>query len=270
MAKKGRPKKPGDRYPCGQLKDAIAPTLAFRSREYLMKLAGDPSLGSEGGRLFRFGRITAEQYSGVLKYAEVAGRAAFYSGGRRYAKSPSYELGFRGAEGREGSDVFDDVEARRTTLEGRPVYSDYELRAIDAEDKYVSLKFDLCKEWTRTQIEALERVCIDDEAPDPILLHTNENKEMVLCRMLNSVAASFGTASAPKKNKQKKTNNNKVANLRPQKQKPLREMDYALAMMQRLRPDLEHECLLVEWNNFCALRDRDHFRNQRNNRLGAI
>ncbi len=272
MAKRGRPKKPGERYPGGQLKhiDTIAPTLLHRIREHGAKFGIDAKLSTELGRQLLLERINAAQAAGGFKYGEIAGRAAFYNGGRRYAKSPSYEFGFRGAEGREGSDVFDDIEARRPEVDGRRIYSDYELRAIDAEDKYVDLQFELCKEWTRAQIFALERVCIDDEAPDPILLHLDRNKETVLRRMLNSVVAHFGLTGAPKKNKNNKTSK-PVTSLRPQnKTKAPREMDLVLSMIARLRPDLSADHRAVEWHNFCALRERENFRSARNNQIGAL
>ncbi len=261
MAKRGRPKKDGERYPCGQIKpknETISPTIIQRIREHGLKFGVDAKLSTELGRLLLLDRITATQAAGGFKYAEIVGRAAFYNGGRRYAKSPSYELGFRGAEGREGADVFDDVEAHRIDDP-----SEYELRAIDAENKYRDLQFELIKHWNRSDIAVLERLCVDDEAINPTLLPTIRN-------MLDAIITHFGTAAAPKKNKNKKTQKPIIA-LRPQtKTKPAGEMDLALSMMARLRPDLDRECLTVEWNNFCALRAREHFRNQRQNRIGAI
>ncbi len=262
MAKKGRPSnKNATRYPCGQIKretDTIAPTLIYRIREHATKFGLDAKLSTELGRLLLLERINAGQAAGGFKYAEIVGRAAYYDGGRRFAKSPSYEMGFRGAETREGSDVFDDIEARRTA---EP--SEYELRAFDAENKYRALQFQLTRQWNRSDLAVLERLCVDDEAINPTLMPT-------IRKMLDAIVAHFGTAAAPKKNKNKKTQKPIIA-LRPQtKTKPAGEMDLALSMMARLRPDLDRDRLTVEWNNFCALRAREHFRNQRQNRIGAI
>ncbi len=275
MAKRGRPKKDGDRYDNGRLKwrkmesDIIAPTLLHRIRTNAEELGLDPKLEHETGRLFLLRRMTAGEASVAHKIAEIYGRAEFYDGRRRVTKSPSYEMGFRSAETRECSNVADDAETSRHTP------TDFETRAMAADESFRSLKHEI--RITRVAdphihsdfvygsrlISAIEQLCVDEEPISPAVLPD-------VCLVLTALIPYFGTERAPKKGKQKKMTNKITPVRREIKERPLREIDYGMAMLARMRPDLDRDFLLKEWHNFCALRDRDVFRQQRGNDLGVI
>src|SRR5215467_12671455 len=96
----------GPRYPCGRRKsvgDVRAPTLWRRIKDNGIALGLDRRLGSEVGRLSLLGELTDTEAATAFLIAEIYGRFERYSGKRRTAHSPSYDIG-RGAEPTEDHD----------------------------------------------------------------------------------------------------------------------------------------------------------------------
>ena len=256
--KRGRPRKDGPRYANGHLKpvnNSISPTLAHRSRQLALKAAADPRLGSELGRLFLDERITSSQYAAGLKLAELYGRVSYYDGTKRSVKSSSYEMGFHQAMRESDTDVrlVDGYGKSAEASLADP--TQYEISAMKAEEDFRAVR----RLWPDRARYIIERLCVDDE---PL----TEPAVNVAKSMLDDLIKHFGTAPAPKK---ERAAPKKVVKIR-ESIRPLREIDYGMSMLQRLRPDLSRDYLLAEWNNFDALRNRDVFRSQRENRIGAI
>lgn len=178
----GRPRKIGERYPNGRLKQgrdqavsvvgssSISPTTVHRIREHARALGLDPRLGTELGRLVLFEQITSLEAAAGFRMAEVYGRFERQHGRRRATKSPSYEIGFGGRGGDNEED--------------------------NAEKPFMALQEHL-KVFPPRARDELERLCVDDQPIGPAGL---SDVRAMLTRMgkdhFKMQAAAFATGAA--------------------------------------------------------------------------
>ena len=98
----GRPRKPGVRYPSGDLRkkpaEGIAPALWGRIRSIVAKVAGDGKLESEVGRLAFLGEFTNVQAAAAFKVGDIYRAYHRTKRLKDFPKSPNYEQGFGSAD----------------------------------------------------------------------------------------------------------------------------------------------------------------------------
>jgi hypothetical protein len=98
---KGRPRKLGERTPCGALKrvvdNGLTPTAIKRISEDLARGSGDRRFESEVARLLFEKKLNDREAAAAFKVGEIYGRYERLHGRRRSAVSPSYTIGRSGA-----------------------------------------------------------------------------------------------------------------------------------------------------------------------------
>lgn len=92
-AKRGRPAKAGDRFPCGRLRPETFVSGAEWQR--LRRVSRDPRLESELGRLGFLGALSPVEVACGEYIANTYGRLDAALERRRHCRSPSYEQGRR-------------------------------------------------------------------------------------------------------------------------------------------------------------------------------
>jgi hypothetical protein len=92
MARRGRPKKPGARYPGGQLK-AETGGITGTALQRLRALGSNPLLETQVGRLLFLEELRPIDAQTAFRIAEIYGRYDRALGRRRSVASPSYEAG---------------------------------------------------------------------------------------------------------------------------------------------------------------------------------
>lgn len=172
---KGRPRKQGERYPGGKLKEPpkleylreISPTEVRRIGDHAATVAGDRRLGGEVGRLLLIRQLSTMEAAAAWRIAEIYGRFEHFSGRCRSTRSPAYEMGVRST-----GDTKDAGEAERTAF---GAWNDLQA-FIDVKwpmRPFVSKKFpERTKERgggspVRNMIETL---CVDDRCIGPAAL----------------------------------------------------------------------------------------------------
>ena len=142
MAKTGRARRDGERYPSGKLKpveqqNLLAPTEVRRIIDMAKRKATDPILGTVLGWLRLHGELTDRQVSAATRYATLRGVHARVMGfPPRSAASPSYQVGYGEAGGPE-----DEAKIVRIVREYRR----------------------MCFLLSKANQQLLDRICIDDE-----------------------------------------------------------------------------------------------------------
>jgi hypothetical protein len=263
MAKKGRKRKENvERYANGRIKrtadgqaqltyrDTLAPTLVRRMLDEELKRCSDPRFGTQLGRLYLRGEILAAEYQAGVKVAEIYHRVAANNGVRRAARSANWEIESFGSERRIGTEVRDSAE--ETHEDATP----YEQRTMAGDKAYKAL----CGLFPYRERFALERLCIEDQA-------LTSSEIMTARDALQKLVLHFGTSAAPKKEKKPPKTSVPVVRMRP---KVTHEVDHFVSALQGLLPDLSRDCLMDAWSKFCALRDREVYRSQREYAVGAI
>ncbi len=100
MAKRGRPRKPGERYECGKLKkpggESVSPAQWQRICNDAVILTKDTRLASAIGRLSFHRELTARQSAAAFRIGQVYGAFEALHGASRQIRSPGYEIGHRG------------------------------------------------------------------------------------------------------------------------------------------------------------------------------
>jgi hypothetical protein len=173
--KRGRRALPGERYPCGRKRpgEDRGGALWRRIADHGEKLALDPRLGSELGRLRHFGELSNLQASAGSRVGEIYGRYERLKHLHRSTASPSYRIGFG-----ESDDPTGPEELRR-----------FEQRVRRAQRAFLRLQ----EEIQARDLKALiEEVCVDDRPINPTRLDD-------LRAMLDHLAVHFGMSDrAPK------------------------------------------------------------------------
>lgn len=160
MTVAGRPRSSGERYPGGSLKPAGA-AVTLGNLHRLRAVSRDPLLGTSIGRLLFLGSLTTREADAAFMVAEIYGRFHRAMGIRRSAPSPSYQRGFGIGERHDSADDhrrnqrairrFDELMERIEALDGDPASPTLRRRK-------------------GRLLKMLERVCVDDCAPEPLQL----------------------------------------------------------------------------------------------------
>ncbi len=146
MARRGRPKKPGPRYPGGQLK-AESAGITGTALQRLRALGSNPLLETQVGRLLFLEELRPIDAQTAFRIAEIYGRYDRALGRRRSTASPSYEVG----RGRDVGLAESDSQRSRAESAAR------RFGALQAEIK-------LCPRGVKP---ALEELCVEDRPCPP-------------------------------------------------------------------------------------------------------
>jgi hypothetical protein len=150
---KGRPRKPGERTPCGALKrigEGLTPTAIKRIMTNLELGAHDERrFKSQVGMLLFEKKLNQREASVAFRVAEIYGRFERLHGQRRSAVSPSYMIGRGGApELADERMTGDQIGAR-------------EKRERNIEAAFIDLQDEIASE-PRDARDAFERLCVED------------------------------------------------------------------------------------------------------------
>ena len=145
MARRGRPKKPGRRFPGGQLKAETA-GITVTSLQRLRSLGTLPMLETQVGRMLFLGELRPIDMDTAHRMAEIYGRYDRAMGRRRSAASPAYEAG------RAGRGAFESEDAAARAAAAMRAYGD-----LQAELR-------LCPRGVRAPLEEL---CVEDRPCPP-------------------------------------------------------------------------------------------------------
>jgi hypothetical protein len=140
---RGRPRKSGERTPCGALKrhdDGISVAMWQRIKADGIRLGMDPRLGTQLGRLGVIGDLSAAQVTAGFRVAEIYRKFERHHGRRRSIRSPTYNESCRG----------------RSTA-GEPGQG----QIIAAGRDFLALQ-DLLSPYPTGARAALEGLCVDD------------------------------------------------------------------------------------------------------------
>jgi hypothetical protein len=143
MARRGRPKKAGGRFPSGRLRPESA-GVTYAALQRLRSLGTNQILETQVGRLLFLDELTLDQARAAWHIAEIYGRHDRAMGRRRAVASPSYEVG----RGRDTGLVESEDEAERVQR---------------ARRAYARLQAALAA-CPRGVKPALEELCIEDRA----------------------------------------------------------------------------------------------------------
>jgi hypothetical protein len=144
LGKRGAKKKPGPRYPGGQIKPEGAGVTGTQLQR-LRAVSKDPLLATQLGRLLFLEEITRAEYDTGVRVAEIYGRYERTIGRRRSVASPHYEAG-------RGRVTGEDDLARERAKAAAKAWG-----ILQAEIK-------LCPRGVR---DAIEELCVEDRACPP-------------------------------------------------------------------------------------------------------
>jgi hypothetical protein len=163
-----------DRYPSGDKKPGIAPTVFFRIREHGVRLGLDPRLATVLGRMGMFKELSEPEVDAGFRIGEIYGRYEMLKGiPRRSAASPSYERGFGAKEVIDTARMLPD-----------------ELKKHNRAVKKATKAFDKLQAWLpiHEDLALIERVCCDNQEINPTL-------RPQLAALLHAVAVRMGLAN---------------------------------------------------------------------------
>lgn len=246
--KTGPKKKHGDRYACGKLKptgDPIQPAAWERIRSEVVKFARDQRLGSQVGRLSFHKQLTDAQTAAAFRVAAIYGSFDRWHGRRRSARSPSYEMGYRG----DSSEVADELMSPEARADRD--------RAMRAADEAFGELQDELESWPRADRDALERLCVDDRA-------LVEDELIRVRAILTELTQFFGQTSKKRKRTRTRVQARPEAAPAPAPgpARPARtDPDKAawIKAMKIMRPDLDDDRLEEAYRLLAALREREAF-----------
>ncbi len=270
--RKGRPRKAGDRTPCGALKrvadNGLTPTAIKRITEDLARGAGDKRFESEVARLLFEKKLNDREAAAAFKVGEIYGRYERLHSKRRSAVSPSYMIGRTGAPELADERMTSDQIAAR------------EKRERDTEAAFLAIQDEIPSYPPRWRA-ILEHLCVEN-------LHVPEIWLPELRWMLEKIAKAArvpgqkgakagergGTGAA--KQPQGTLSRPKGTDVRPNGTAspsivPRQSFDHHsgddrdawLTVARKLRPDLDDMALLEAYRFQGALRDRAVFMRER-------
>lgn len=271
--KKGRPAKAGERYACGKLKptgDPISGAAWQRIRADAVKVVRDERLASEVGRLSFHKEISDAQAAAAFRVGAIYGLFdRDHHGKPRFARSPSYELGFSGSVGAteeliDAEILRDRVRRERATLEAFTALQD-EFALWEFNRDRLSVRPEKALEHhgatRRTPRLLVEAVCVDDRTIAP-------HELPVLSWALDRLVSFFGSSQSRKK-KKRKAKGKYVAHAVAggHKERSPEEIDRSVQekFIRALRPDLADGDVAKALTIHTALRDRERF-NERKTR----
>jgi hypothetical protein len=170
--RRGRPARPGERFPSGDRRDADdarAGTLWRRIVDHGTMAGVDPRLATQVGRLRLLREITDTQAAAADLVGRIYGRYERLKGLYRSTRSPSYQLG--AARGWRPDDV-DDAEAE-----------------AKADAVYRRLLDECIPLFPRETRDAIEQLCVEDRHVGALMLPQ-------VRAVLDRVAQEFGLESS--------------------------------------------------------------------------
>lgn len=265
----GRKRKPGARYPNGDLKpqgEPIVPAVWGRMRSEAAKTFDNPRLVSEVGRLSFHREITDQQAATAFRISEIYSNFERAREMHRSARSPNYERGF----GRSGdSDELvtgpdcqvksaNDLPNIEDLPDGDPLKKKMRA-ALAAHEAFWNLQAELVH-MTPPQRHMLEALCIDDR-------HLTRDELWKVKELLDWLADRIGKSASKRKAKRAERN---ARLLRP-KAKPepasrvapkAKPSEHAAlrAILAKLRPDLNNHALEQVGATYDLLREREKHR----------
>lgn len=257
----GRKRKLGPRYPNGDLKpqtgnEPVVPAIWQRIRTEAVKLAGDPRLATEIGRLSFHRELSDLQTTVALRIADIYANFEAAKQISRHARSPNYESGSRGS-GNEDEIV---TLERMETLDDDDPLKKRMRAALAASEAFAELQKHM-RALTTPQIEMIERLCVDDR-------HLDKCEVWIVADLLEYLGRRFKVANSEKKARRAERRTKllrpkaQLAPVSPKKshETPAKDRAFAL-LLHALRPDLDHEGLKEARRMFGVLEDRERFRN---------
>jgi len=260
MAKRGRPRKTGERYPSGDLKHRpevkpISPALWQRIVQHGKMLGLDERLASELGRLNRFGELTAAQTVAGMRIGEIYGCYEGLKGLKRSVRSPSYNVGFGDAS----------IAEELLTPEG--------LKNLEARIRSATEQFQRLVGFTGERgvfvpgeipvrlLAPVEMLCVEDRAISPVLLPD-------IRTLFDRLASNWRIAGA----KRVRTPQPRAAPAREPAAKPRVDLDRTVweSALRRLRPDLKPEQVRGAYGLVQALKQRAIFRRAKGEPEGNV
>lgn len=252
----GRKRKPGARYPNGDLKpqgEPIVPAVWTRIRTEAAKLADDRRLSSEVGRLSFHREITDLQAATAFRIGEIYNNFARAKQLSRSARSPNYERGFGRSEDDDALIWSWDIDI---LVDGDPLKK--KMRAARAaQEKFDELQEEM-KALTIPQRHMLERLCVDDG-------HLTRDELWTVRGILDAFATRIGKSASRRKAKRAERN---TRLLRPKssitapatrvtKREPPPDHAVLKAVLKMLRPDLDDHALAKVCATADTLKDRE-------------
>ncbi len=256
---KGRPRKAGDRTPCGALKrvadNGLTPTAIKRITEDLARGAGDKRFESEVARLLFEKKLNDREAAAAFKVGEIYGRYERLHSKRRSAVSPSYMIG------RTGAPELADERMTSEQIAAR------EKRERDTEAAFMAIQDEIPAYPPRWRA-ILEHLCVEN-------LHVPEIWLPELRWMLEKIAKAArvpgqkgAKAAQSVQNKSVFRANGAISALKIADSPKIvpRQADDRnawLTVARKLRPDLDDMALLEAYRFQGALRDRAAFMRER-------
>lgn len=252
--RRGRPPKPGARYPSGKLKPVPRPdgepmsaTAVQRLLRDWKALGIDQRMASQVGRLLCLREFTAYHAAVGFRIAAVYARFEREHGKRRSVRSPSYEISYGGGLAWDDADDF----------------------GLDAERDFFSLQKLIPGQWRA----AIEQLCVEDRSISSLILDEirsvlEEIGEFLgMKRTGQEDAARYGAKTRARHGLPLHFNAHEATAGADQpdgdaSEKPKSERKISIdelfwvETMQRLRPDLDREQLHEAYLFMSALRDR--------------
>jgi hypothetical protein len=111
----------------------------------------------------------------------------------------------------------------------------------------------------------LERLVIEDQA-------LTSAEVMTVRDALQKLVLHFGTGAAPKKEKRSPKTSVPVVKMRPTiaNNHAKNEAEHFVGALMLELPDLASDLAMKAYSHFCAMRDREIYRDQRSYALGAV
>lgn len=240
MAKVGRPKQSGERYPSGKLKpqgSAMSGVLWRRLVDYGHQVGVDQRLASELGRLWHFRELTLAQLVAGQRIGEVYGRYERFKNLKRSLRSPSYERSYGEAGAHEdhlGLDMMTEMERQIRAAES-------EFKFLNGETIFLPHSYQpvlnpgKIPAKLRSIIEAL---CVEDRSINPMAYDDVREvlEDLAIVWKVNGSRSRSKAAGDAIQRPQL-----------PGTPKPLKEPNldliYWIKVMRKLRPDLDEQQL---------------------------
>lgn len=272
MAKGGRPRLTGERYPSGDLKPLDAPELApalwQRIRTAMAERFGDANYGAELGRLNGKGVITEAELTTGLRLGEIYRRYHRLKGLRDTPKSPGYEQGRAGsadlAEERMDAEQLEQFEAAVRTATAAWEFVDGALNEVPLHVR-----------------DATEEICVYDRAVNPGLHADIRWSLRMLSRLWSEQRRRRGSAAVNSRANAKQllralrtgpaggalpptTGEGAPAEAVKPRERRIDTATHAMeAVAKVIRPDLDAQGLREVVEVFTAVRDRQDFRRKK-------
>jgi hypothetical protein len=240
--KVGRPRQEGrERYPSGQVKPEISPSLWARITLDVAKQESDPLLTTRIARLSFHSQLTNEQTAVAFRIRDTYRRYHRPMQLKESPKSPNHVQ----ADGAVGLAEKRNEETKRSAVADNLRDAEAAWRTID----------DMLAGLSRNIRQAILDLCVDDLAINSLLL-------LEMRRFFDHLARKWAHEWRKQKRPIKPAVRLAPMIVEKAQTKPQRDIDVAAfqAVMRKLRPDLNADGISMLTDKFRALRDRELFR----------